>query len=226
MGAGARASGADRAGSLPIMASVIYPPVTMIDQIRMRLVTLADAEALRQAYLRNREHLIPWEPDRDEHFYTVEGQTDRVRGLLAQQDSGRALPWVLADGDRIVGGMTLSNIVLGPFRSASLGYWIDAEYNGRGIATRAVEFVCRTADEHLGLHRIEASTLIENVRSQRVLTKCGFRLIGTAPDYLHINGAWRENRLFQRILNNRGPGEVRSMGTVTSRAQTADSRPN
>ncbi|GAA1293692.1 hypothetical protein Psi02_42760 [Planotetraspora silvatica] len=197
------------------MASVISPPVTVIDEISLRLVTLADAEALRQAYLRNREHLLPWDPDRDEYFYTLDGQADRVRGLLVQQDSGRALPWVFADGDRIVGTMTLSNIVLGPFRSASLGYWIDADYSGRGLATRGVEFVCRTADEHLGLHRIEASTLIDNVRSQRVLTACGFRLIGTAPDYLHINGAWRENRLFQRILNERGPGDVPRRPTVS-----------
>jgi ribosomal-protein-alanine N-acetyltransferase len=39
-----------------------------------------------------------------------------------------------------------------------------------------------------------------------VLAKCGFSQIGTAPNYLHIDGAWRDCHLFQRILNSREPG--------------------
>ena len=57
------------------------------------------------------------------------------------------------------------------------------------------------------LHRIEASTLTNNAPSQRVLQrKRGFAQIGFAPDYLHIDGAWHDCNLYQRILNNRAPG--------------------
>ncbi|GII60998.1 hypothetical protein Skr01_10830 [Sphaerisporangium krabiense] len=171
----------------------------------MRSLTQGDAEALWRAYVRNREHLRPWEPRRGEDFFTMEGQRAFVADRLAQRAAGRALPLVLAQGERIVGSMTLSTIVLGPFRSASLGYWIDAGHNGRGLATTAVRLVCRTADEYLGLHRLEASTLVHNAASQRVLGKCGFSQIGAAPDYLHIDGAWRDCLLFQRILNRRSP---------------------
>ena len=41
---------------------------------------------------------------------------------------------------------------------------------------------------------------MENTASQRVLAKCGFEQFGFAPKYLHINGAWRDHRMFQRIL--------------------------
>ncbi|MER6104301.1 GNAT family protein [Streptomyces sp. NPDC001832] len=44
----------------------------------------------------------------------------------------------------------------------------------------------------------------DNVASQRVLAKCGFEQYGMAPRYLHINGEWRDHRLFQRILHD-GP---------------------
>ena len=57
----------------------------------------------------------------------------------------------------------------------------------------------------LGLHRLEASTLLANTASQRVLHKCGFELIGTARGYLHIHGEWSDNRLFQRILHDNPP---------------------
>lgn len=96
-------------------------------------------------------------------------------------------------------------ITLGAFRSGNLGYWVDAAYNGRGLATGAVELVCQAAGERLGLHRIEAGTLVRNLASQRVLGKAGFELIGTAPRYLHIDGEWRDHLLFQRILNDRPP---------------------
>lgn len=167
------------------------------DGIRIRPADPSDAQALADAYLRNLEHLRPWEPYRSEEFYTAEGQAAR----LAEADCAR---WVVTDGSLVVGRADLTGIALGPFRSAHLGYWIDARYVGRGLASRAVEKVCRAACE-LGLHRIEAGTLTGNTASQRVLAKCGFERIGTAPRYLHINGAWRDHHLFQRILHDEHP---------------------
>ena len=101
---------------------------------------------------------------------------------------------------RVVGAVTLSQVALGPFRSASLGYWLAASHTGRGLATAAVRHVCRVARESLSLHRIEASVLPYNAASLRVLARCGFERIGTARAYLHIDGAWRDHELFQRIL--------------------------
>ncbi|MFE6130123.1 GNAT family N-acetyltransferase [Streptomyces sp. NPDC056437] len=157
------------------------------------------AGPVARALARNRAHMRPCEPDRPELFYTAEGQAVR----LAPDPTTRR--WHFHAGTRIVGGLTLSGIALGPFRSAQLGYWIDAEFTGRGLATRAVEEVCRAAREDLGLHRVEADTLLDNAASQRVLAKCGFERIGMAPKYLHINGAWRDHLLFQRILHDAPP---------------------
>ncbi|MFF4230312.1 GNAT family N-acetyltransferase [Streptomyces sp. NPDC001820] len=113
--------------------------------------------------------------------------------------------WHFTEGSCVIGEFTLSGIALGPFRSANLGYWIDEAYTGRGLATRAVEEVCRAAREDLGLHRVQAGALIANAASQRVLIKCSFELIGMASRYLHIDGAWRDHRLFQRILHDDPP---------------------
>jgi ribosomal-protein-alanine N-acetyltransferase len=112
---------------------------------------------------------------------------------------------LLVLGQEVVGTVTLSNVALGPFRSANLGYWVDAQHVGHGLATVAVRAACQAADEQLGLHRVEAGTVIANLASQRVLAKCGFALIGTAPGYLHIDGQWRDHVLFQKVLNSRCP---------------------
>ncbi|MFJ4922218.1 GNAT family N-acetyltransferase [Streptomyces sp. NPDC088725] len=156
------------------------------------------AEAVAEALVRNRDYMSPWEPDRPADFFTARTQAHRLADPAARR-------WHFMDGTRIVGEITLSGISLGAFRSAHVGYWIDAEHTGRGLATQAVNEVCRAARDGLGLHRIEAATLLANAASQRVLDKCGFERIGTAPRYLHINGGWRDHLLFQRILHDGPP---------------------
>ncbi|MEW9549661.1 GNAT family N-acetyltransferase [Nonomuraea sp. NPDC050783] len=177
--------------------------VPLADNVVLRRLTEGDAEALLRARVRNRDHLRRWEPRRPEEYYTLTGQSHRLKDLLRQMADGRTMPWALADGEEIVGGMTLNNIVRGPWLNADLGYWIDAGYTGRGLATEAVLEVCRMADQDLGLHRIAAATLLDNVASQSVLRKAGFEQVGTAPDYLEIDGRWQAHRLFHKILNDR-----------------------
>ena len=58
------------------------------------------------------------------------------------------------------------------------------------------------ARDELGLHRIEASTLLHNVASQRVLQKAGFQQIGMAPRYLQIAGKWQDHNLYQVVLHH------------------------
>ncbi|MFE9448679.1 GNAT family N-acetyltransferase [Streptomyces sp. NPDC006739] len=174
--------------------------------VLLRPLAAVDAEALCSAYVENRKHLEPWEPVRPEYFFTVEGQKERLGGLLRQFAEGAAVPLVMESADgRIVGAITLSGVSLGPFCSAQVGYWTAADQQKRGLAQAALHAVCRMARDTVRLHRIEASTLIENIGSQRVLEKCGFESIGLAPSYLHINGEWRDCRLFQRILHDRPP---------------------
>lgn len=177
----------------------------IIDGVEMRGVRIEDAAGLADVLRRNRAYMAPFEPYRDERFYTEAGQRDRIAGLLAERDGGRTLPFTLVAGDVPVGGINLGGIALGPLRSGGVGYWIDEAWTGKGLATAAVEEVCRIARDELGLHRIEAGTLVDNLASQRVLAKTGFEQYGLAPRFLHIDGAWRDHRLFQRILHDDPP---------------------
>ncbi|MFI0238900.1 GNAT family N-acetyltransferase [Streptomyces sp. NPDC016845] len=172
------------------------------DTIALRPAVPGDAQALADAYLRNREHLSATEPPREPGFYTAAAQAER----LAQPDS---VTWLLFDGERVVGRVMLNNIVLGPLCSGVLGYWVDGEYAGRGLVTAAVEEVCRAARDDLGLHRVEAGTLTDNKASQRVLAKCGFVEYGRPLAYLYVAGEWRDHILFQRLLHDGPPAHLR-----------------
>jgi ribosomal-protein-alanine N-acetyltransferase len=54
------------------------------------------------------------------------------------------------------------------------------------------------AFDELELHRIEATTLIDNEKSQRVLRNCGFKELGISEKYLYINGEWRDHMIFYK----------------------------
>ena len=172
------------------------------DGYEIRALNEADAPWLAAAYRRNRDHLAPWEPTRGEAFYTDDGQAAALRAMLEAAAEGTQDPWLIMHGADVVGRVTLSNIVRGMFLSASIGYWTDLAHTGRGLATEAVGFAVRRADE-LGLHRVEAGTLALNLASQRVLLKCGFERVGLAREYLFIAGQWQDHEVFQRILNDR-----------------------
>jgi [ribosomal protein S5]-alanine N-acetyltransferase len=68
--------------------------------------------------------------------------------------------------------------------------------HGRGLATAAVADGIGVAFAQLGLHRLQAGTLLRNARSQRVLVRNGFRPFAIAPDYLKIAGQRQDHILF------------------------------
>ena len=167
----------------------------------IRELAADDGPALAAAYRRNRDHLEPWDPRREESFFTDEGQAATVAAQLESALQGHLVAWVLTRQDEIVGRVNLNNIVLGVLRSGSLGYWVDAEHQGRGLASGAVEFACAQAQGR-GLHRVDAGTLVHNTASQRVLERCGFEPYGLAPKFLFIAGKWQDHKLYQRILHD------------------------
>lgn len=165
-----------------------------------RLIAPDDAPALARLVTANREFLAPWEPARGEEYFSEAGQRASIGASLAEHQHGRGLPWVILDRDGAVAGrVNLNNIVRGAAQSASLGYWLAQAAGGHGIATAAVRDIVRTAFAELGLHRIQADTLVHNEPSKRVLERNGFIRIGLAPRYLKIAGRWQDCILHQLV---------------------------
>src|ERR1017187_8645934 len=165
-----------------------------------RLLTLDDVPVLAELLRVNRDFLAPWDLIRSDNYFTADGRRAVIGDALARHDQGSALPHViLDDSGRAAGRITLNGIVRGPFQSCSLGYWVSAADNGRGLATAAVRDITGVAFEELGLHRIQAEPLLHNVASQRVLERNGFVRFGMAPAYLNIAGKWQDHIMYQVV---------------------------
>ncbi len=167
---------------------------------RIRLLDDGDAAVLSDVVQRNRTFLAPWEPVRLDRYFTLAGQQEAIADSLSRYAAGAQVPYViLDDSGEVVGRINLNNVVRGAFQSASVGYWLAEEAGGRGLATEAVAEVVAAGFGELGLHRLEAGTVPENLRSQAVLLRNGFEQYGYAPRYLSIAGRWQDHLLFQRL---------------------------
>jgi [ribosomal protein S5]-alanine N-acetyltransferase len=165
--------------------------------VPIRPVQPEDAAELAALYRANREFLAPYEPVRPDDFFTADGQRER----LERQRAEGTHPFAILDAGAIAGTINVFHIVRESLQSCAVGYWIDRARNGRGLATGALEDVVAYAFGELGLHRVEAATLLDNIASQRVLEKASFERIGVARRFLRINGEWRDFVLFQRVAD-------------------------
>jgi ribosomal-protein-alanine N-acetyltransferase len=168
------------------------------ERIAIRAFTLDDVAELVELRLRTRAFNTPYEPRRSDGFFTAAGQRAEVMRDRDEWMADRmyAFAVVERDSERIRGRIGLANIVRGAWDNATIGYFIDADVNGRGYATEAVGLALGFAFGPARLHRVQAAVMPHNVRSARVLAKNGFRLEGHAQRYLRLDGAWRDHDLY------------------------------
>jgi [ribosomal protein S5]-alanine N-acetyltransferase len=166
-------------------------------RVGLRPLSTRDGRAWNEVRRRNADWLRPWEatvPPGDASAPRT--FRELVRDLRRQARERRAIPFAVTVDGAFAGQLTVTNIVGGSARWAQMGYWVDRRYAGRNVIPTAVALATDHCLFDLGLHRIEVAIRPENAASLRVVEKLGFTEIGFAPGYLHIDGAWRDHRLF------------------------------
>ncbi|HUY58394.1 MAG TPA: GNAT family N-acetyltransferase [Solirubrobacteraceae bacterium] len=89
--------------------------------------------------------------------------------------------------------------------AAATGYWLAREARGHGYISRAVRVLARWAFDDLELARLELTADPENVASQRVAERCGFRKEGhLRSDIVVRHSGQRRDSLVYGLL----PGEL------------------
>ena len=178
-----------------------WPAILVDGPVVLRPYRRGDARAWSDVRRANEQWLAKWEPTpygswRDLNspsaFRSVHADLRRAAR------HGTAMPFAvwLHDGDggeRLVGQLTLGNIVRRAFCSAYAGYWIDSGVAGRGVIPTALALVVDHAFGPGGLHRIEVNIRPDNLASRRVVEKLGFRQEAYHHRYLHIDGDWRDH---------------------------------
>ena len=134
------------------------------------------APAVLAFELANRAYFATFVSDRGDEFY--DHFTEQYNLTLAEQEAGTCIFHVLVGEDgKVLGRFNLYRLEDG---TAEVGYRVAQHVAGRGVATAAVQELCRLGAGQYGLRMLKAATTDDNVASQKVLTKAGFVPAGPA----------------------------------------------
>jgi len=129
---------------------------------------------------------------------------------------GRQISTIIAvDGGRqFVGrcGMRI-NPQLG---SGDIGYWIDGEYEGRGITSRSARALIASVFEELGLSKVDLRTSVGNERSRAVAERLGFSFEGVLPRGLQFLNRADDVALYA-VTARQWEGSAKARGNLTPR---------
>ena len=179
-------------------------PMFVTSRAYLRAPRLNDWSAWAELRHASRDFLVPWEPAWAPDALAHASYRRRLRRLAKDEsdDLGYAFFVFRRGDDALLGGITLSNVQRGAAQSATIGYWMGRHHAGQGFTAEALGALLDHACGPLGLHRLEAACMPENVRSRRLLERCGFRQEGYARQYLRINGVWNDHLLFALLATD------------------------
>ncbi|MDZ5760877.1 GNAT family N-acetyltransferase [Lyticum sinuosum] len=115
----------------------------------------------------------------------------------------RSIFWTIADKntDIMIGNIGLVNFYASNKR-AEISYDIFPEYHRNGIMSKALSAVLNIVFNRMSVFRIEARTIIDNIPSQMLLQKHGFKKEGILRGYRFIRGKSVDIMLFSLIKSD------------------------
>ena len=164
-------------------------PELTADRIVLRKILPEDcADMYSYSHREEVTRYLLWYPHPD-YDYTYR----YIKQLQEQYKTGEFTDWgiILKSNGRMIGtcGFTSFDV---PNNRGEIGYVLNPEYWGKGIAAEAACTVMRFGFGKLNLNRIEAKYIIGNDQSRRVMEKCGMKFEGVLRQHMLIKGDYKD----------------------------------
>ncbi len=105
------------------------------------------------------------------------------------------------ENDQLMGVISLMEVNK-LHRRAEIGYWLGKKYHRQGIMSEAIGLILDFAFKKLQLHSVWAGTFRQNIASQKLLKKYGFKYVGTMKKFFWRNARWNDDLMWQLLSEN------------------------
>jgi ribosomal-protein-alanine N-acetyltransferase len=186
-----------RFGPLDLSRFFEQHPVLETERLILRQITIADAE-----------DVFAYGSDPEVTKYMIFPTHTTLADSITWLES---VPWEFShrrrftfaitrkqDG-KFIGSCGFHNFSLNHHR-VMMGYVLNRNYWGNGYMTEAVREMIHFAFEEMGMHRVAATCDEDNVRSARVMDRCGMTLEGTFRDYEVRHGKFISTKLYAIVM--------------------------
>lgn len=160
----------------------------------LRPVREDDLDELYELIEANRDHLRPWMP--------WAGQDRAATAEFLREAASAEHPQLAIVEDGWIRGVCGFHHVDERNRATSVGYWLAADAQGRGLATGAVGALLDQAFGPLGLHRAELRAHPDNRRSRAVAERLGFAQEGVLREAERFGDGYRDLVLYAMLASD------------------------
>lgn len=183
--------------------------VVIMKSIIIKKLQVEDFDKLFEFELENRGYFEEMVPSRGDDYYNFEIFRQRNKILIDEQAQGLSYYYLIKDKEgTILGRINLVDIEKSEGIS-HIGYRVGKAYAGKGIAKIALGLLLKDTAK-LNVKRILAKTTTNNMASQKVLEKSGFKHVTTDKQKFKMNGqflsfvhyVWEEEQIASNYLKD------------------------
>jgi [ribosomal protein S5]-alanine N-acetyltransferase len=174
-------------------------PILETERLILRPISMDDADAT-YAYAIDpvSSEFMPWEVHRS-MADTIAYLETIPKDYAARERISFAM--VLKSTGEFIGSCGFHHILL-KHHSIRIGYLLIPSQWGKGYMTEAVREMIRFAFDEMGMHRVEATCDYDNIRSARVMERCGMTLEGVFRDHEVRQGKFVSTKSYAIIKGN------------------------
>ena len=174
--------------------------------MEIRLLRAEDAPVFLALVEANRMRLREWLHWVDDHRSAAD--TERyIEHFRRLHELREAFHLGVFEAGTMCGMVSLHQIDW-PNRRAALGYWVGAQWEGRGLMSRVCATTLDFAFDELKLNRIEAHCATGNHRSKRIPQRFGFRLEGVMREAEFLHQRWVDHELHALLASEQWKPEA------------------
>ncbi len=161
------------------------PPILYTNRLTLRKLAKTDYNDMFE-YSSNSDltKYLTWDPHPDKNY------THKYLSYIqSKYRSCEFFDWAIIYNGKMIGtcGFTTLN---DQDLCGEIGYVVSPNYHNMGIATEAVERVLEFGFDVMGLHRIEARYMLDNLPSRKVMEKVGMTFEGVLRESMYIKNRY------------------------------------
>jgi ribosomal-protein-serine acetyltransferase len=168
--------------------------------IHLRILELRHAAELFHQCLLNREYLAQWLPWAN-HTNHLEDSQLYIQSELDRFANNRGFSSGIFYQDQLVGSISVHEIDW-INNKTSLGYWLGAAYQGKGIMTASCIRLIHYLIFELKLNRIEIRACSQNTSSRAIPGRLGFKHEGTIRQAEWLNNQYYHHEVYGIIAED------------------------
>lgn len=166
------------------------------DRLVLKILDEFHGQEVLGFYKKNEKIFGKFDGIKPNNYYTRRYQEEvlRLEYQAAIHGQGvRFYAYLKGRPERIIGTVSLQNLLPLPYESGIIGYRFDGACHGKGYATEAVARLVQIGFEELRLKRIAAYVQSENKASVRLLERVGFEKEGIARSFAKIGNVRKDH---------------------------------